>query len=116
MEQATQLLRELADKLGTTVEHLWKVLIQQAQVEIQICHIWMNIGLFGFGGIAVCFLIAWIVSVVKDWDEGPGWLFSIMMLFVVLGGIVYWTNYTDILTLTMNPEYWALNKIVSKLK
>ncbi len=43
MEQLTPLLKELADKLGTTVQHLWSVLIAQTKVEIILCQMWMDI-------------------------------------------------------------------------
>lgn len=53
MEGMTELLKQLADKLGTTVEHLWGVLIAQTKIEAQLASIWMNVGLYGFGGLAV---------------------------------------------------------------
>jgi hypothetical protein len=39
MPELTKLLEQLAEKLGTTVEHLWKVLLQQAEVEKILCSV-----------------------------------------------------------------------------
>lgn len=116
MEQLTPLLKELADKLGTTIEHLWKVLIQQTQVEIVLCNLWMGIALWGFGGLALLIFVFIIAGIIRDWDEEPmAFGFFVMIVLIIIGGLVYYHNYSDLLTLTKNPEYWALSEILNKL-
>ena len=57
MKELQPLLEKLAEKLGTTVENLWNVLLNQIQVQIEICEIWMNIAIFLFGGLALIFCV-----------------------------------------------------------
>jgi hypothetical protein len=117
MPELTKLLEQLAEKLGTTVEHLWKVLLQQAEVEKILCSVWMNIALYGFGGIFLAIVVIFILWIVKGWDEdGIGFLFFVGVVIFITGICLYYCNYSNLLTLTNNPEYWALQEILKQLK
>ena len=110
MEQLTPMLQELAVKFGTTVEHLWGVLVKQVAVEVTLCKLWMAIWLWG--GIALIVIsVALVVSVfIRDMedDTAVNIIFTAVLIFIftiVISGIGYYSNYSDLLTLTTNPEY-----------
>lgn len=49
-EETSKLIRELADKLGTTAEHLWSVLVKQAPISsatdcVGLIVLWIIMGL-----------------------------------------------------------------------
>jgi len=119
MEQLTDLLRELADKLGTTVDHLYQVMITQAKVEIISNSIFLII------------IIAWLVLFKKiykylyakkierdkeiyGWDEN-GWFWALIghAVLTVILVIIGLLEIDILLTLIINPEYWALDKILT---
>lgn len=119
MDKLTDLLQQLASQLGTTVEYLWKVLIKQANVQIQINSLYMNWEL-GLGILLmVCFIIAIVgLFLIKDEAEiqvALGWLAFLIFIVIIITGIFYWNNYTQNITLRTNPEYWALQEILNKL-
>jgi len=116
MKELTPLLEKLAEKLGTTVEKLWDVLLNQVQVQIGICEIWMNVAIFLFGGLALIFFVLGIFGLMWRW-EGEGIFFSFLGSFIMtaLSGVIYGVNYTTLLTLKLNPEYWALQEILKHL-
>ena len=115
MEQLTPLLKELAEKLGTTVEHLWKVLLQQTQVEIALCNLWMGIWLWGGIGLIVLAIIIIIFVVKSDEDEIGAFGVVIIIFIIIIAGIGYYVNHSELLTLTKNPEYWALKEVLRTL-
>lgn len=115
MDKAMELLKQLADKLGTTVEYLWQVFVKQAQVQIQIDQIWMNVALYGYGGITLFCFILFIVAIWKEWEPLALIIFP-LFIFLIMAIVVYVGNYTEILTLQTNPEYWALQEILNQLK
>jgi len=127
MKDINLLLTELAEKLGTTIEYLWGVLIKQAYVYA----ITMT--------IADVFMIACIIATIKlhvkfskDLNAGnddlprltmydkheyilsgimscAGVLSIVFMLALVL-------SFSSIVTAYINPEYWALNKLLNSIK
>jgi len=115
MEQLTPLLEKLASQLGTTVEQLWKVLLQQTQVEILLCNLWMGIWLWGGISLIVIAIIIFIISAIKDFDAAAAWGVFIFFATIIIAGIGYYVNYSEWVTLTTNPEYWALKEVLSVL-
>ena len=107
-----QQLAILAEKFGVTIEHLWNVLLVQANVEI-ICNVF---GLMLVIGFLVGFYFVWkrmMKSEDIDTEAKTGisilvgiteFFFSIIII-CVLG---------DLVTLYFNPEYWALSQILNK--
>lgn len=120
-EQTSQLIRELAEKLGTTSEYLWQVLIKQAPIS----------GAFNLLAIAFwVVLIVWGYRVVKrntkkppvteadrypsaQWcDEGAVIAWIIWTLAILWIAIVAGCNLEMIIASFFNPEYWALKQIL----
>lgn len=109
-DKTEKLIRELADKLGTTAEHLWGVLVRQAVIDA-IPNI--ILGIVGFCGAILFASFAWHIfknrDASKDDDDLPlcGWLlvFTFAMLFIMA------LNIQAIVTALHNPEYWALKQL-----
>lgn len=108
-EPTEKLIRELADKLGTTAEHLWGVLIAQARVEFFAMSITYLIILILFG--ITFFLYKKHMNEKYQVNK-----FTIPMLIVgfitatsLISGLGYLPMY---LASILNPEYWALRQIL----
>lgn len=121
-EKYEQLLEVLATKLGTTVEHLWDVLIKQATIS-------------GLTDLVICSILVlaawWVVVFVKqkttpreglnkllipaDWhgDEVPAW--GVAMLIVMIVSIIVLFTLPGIVYAFTNPEYWALKQLLGML-
>lgn len=107
-EKTQEYLVALCEKLGTTAEHVWAVLIKQA-----IIMGWMNAVLFV---ICIVFILATVLlcKSKRFLDYGDGCPLVVMVifscLFVLLAPIVFCEAFTCLL----NPEYWALKQVLGK--
>jgi hypothetical protein len=123
MDEKTELLiRELAEKLGTTGEHLWEVLVRQAPITA-------TIDLLVMSGWVL--FIVWAFRFISkktarhadedgildeaEWTTEAAFLawslWGLTTVFVVLiSGIVLSTTIGALI----NPEYWALMRILQR--
>lgn len=118
-DQTIALLTTLSKKLGTTVDHLWGVLLAQVPIEIAI----------SFGAIIVSALITFLVAratikIHRDRDantnpkeSGANDLagFISLMLTVIMTVVtlaVFCEKVTVLVTLIFNPEYWVLQHFI----
>ena len=125
MKELTPLLEKLAAKLGTTVEMLWGVLLKQAPisgaVDLITCAtlVWLAIWSFRFVQRKTT-----VPAATEDkrypsaeW-EGEGklvaWLCVAAFACFVL--ICVGTSAQNIFAAFLNPQYWALEQILSKCK
>ena len=105
-----QLIRELAEKLGTTVEHLWGVLVKQAAVEAVISAVWVM--------LPTALGLLWIGWVLRSWkhlknDElEQTAVVGVTLCVVVVLGIIAACNLGTMITCMANPEYWALKEVL----
>lgn len=109
MEQLTQLLTQLAEKLGTTSEYLWEVLLTQAQLALVTNSLFLLILIIALVG---CILA--IKSLRKEWGEDFDKELILPILFVltfIFTGLIIATTH-DIFTLSINPEYWVLKEVL----
>ena len=79
MKEVAEILKSLADKLGTTVELLWPKLVGYERVVAQTYvtgfkWFWIVFPIFWFGGTA-------LLAYMSDDDFGAGWF--------IFGGIVF---------------------------
>jgi hypothetical protein len=121
MEEMSKLLSQLADKLGTTTEYLWGVLIKQAPIDaITTLFQMLLVLLFGIGLWKVH---RWLSKSEDDsdcsrYEEYEELAIAPMVIativFVILS-IVCFFCITDVVNGFLNPEYWALDKILSKV-
>lgn len=122
MDNKTELLiRELAEKLGTTGKHLWGVLVQQAAItavtDLLVFAGWAVLLLFSFR-----FVLAKTTAPAKT-EEGRypraewtgdratmawfAWCWACAIAAVVAG-----KNLSTIVGAILNPEFWALKQII----
>jgi hypothetical protein len=120
-ERTEILIRELSEKLGTTAEHLWGVLIQQAYITATIDMI---------------FMAAWIFAVVRgflfvrskttaakpteeerypraEWegdDQAIAW--AVWVVTAVVAAIIIGSSLSESISALVNPEYWALKQFI----
>lgn len=113
-ENTEKLVRELADKLGTTADHLWAILTQQAAV-------WSYTAIVIDTGtiLLALVLLVWGIcigrKVVSDNSEEYLW---IPVVIAAVGGIVFFVGVINIccdlpsiVSGLFNPEYWAFKQI-----
>ena len=110
-----EVLDKLAAKLGVTAQYLWGVLLKQAPIAA-VLDILQDIIIIGW----VCILVkltrwAW-KKTEKGWDEAPtalgltvAWVFTAVMICVVF------FSFTGTITAIVNPEYWALDRLLSSM-
>lgn len=108
-DQTTQLLRELAERLGTTTEHLWGVLVRQAPLS-GLTH------LFCWGIAATIFTLSFKRIRKIDNDEWDTPARSIATGIWAIGLLIFTCMlYSDsqmIIAAFFNPEFWALKQIL----
>lgn len=111
-EQTNQLIEKMAEKLGTTAEYLWAVIIKQAPIT----------AVTNIAGIIIMVLVLLISATLirkfikddacddADFYRPMAWLFwavlTIVFTFVTLDSI------STTVTCLANPEYWALKQII----
>ena len=113
-ENTIQFLNALSIKLGTTSEYLWAVLIKQAPID---------------GWITLMVMVAWLIGgfflskfffgkIKNDkWDEEIGYcLFGFSLIVYAIVILIIGFCLSDTISSIINPEYWALNKILSSIK
>lgn len=106
-EQTNQLIRELAEKLGTTSEYLWQALIRQAPIEA-----WTHLLICGFLIMLAVSALRWIRNETEEIGE---WQVGVVIAFSVIGFIAVLFLIMEsrmIVAGLFNPEYWALKQIL----
>lgn len=118
-DQTIALLTTLSKKLGTTVEHLWGVLLAQVPIEIAI----------SFGAIIVSSLITFLLAratlkIHRDQEARPkpkdsgaddlaGFISLVLTVIMTVVTIaVFCEKVTVLVTLIFNPEYWVLQHFI----
>lgn len=119
-EQTTKLLEQLANKLGTTSEYLWSILIRQAPINSTITLVqFVVLALYGF------ILYRLHVKFSRE-DENERsiyynvepimWLMCIGLIIFIGLCIAAFIEIPDLLNGYFNPEYWALNRILNSIR
>lgn len=104
-----ELLRELAEKLGTTVEHLWQVLVKQAALGAFDAVLGMV-----FAGLILWLCRYWI-KIQKESEE-IGLIQFVAGIGMIIASFIFLLNLYWLFTAILNPEYWALERVLSLLK
>jgi Flp pilus assembly pilin Flp len=115
-EETTKLIQQLADKLGTTAEHLWAVLVRQAPITSCVDVV-----------VLIAAVIATVISArtlmkgvkgLKDGFENDGLnmsmaiVGSIVCLIAAIVLIICIAGLGTTASGFLNPEYWALKQII----
>lgn len=116
-EETRRMIEALASKLGTTVEHLWGVLLRQAYISF-----WTDILYYLITVAIVLFAIkfslkAWRKGDESTWNDDEWRLLSIGLgLLALILTIVAIVCISDTVTKIANPEYWALKELLATVK
>lgn len=116
MEKETrELIQDLATELGVRADHLWEVLITQAYVQGVI-------NLVACGIIVIITVIGFVITYRRyskcgdkcvQEDRGiTAFIFALVMLVALCVCIPIGVNS---ITNFINPEYWALERILNKV-
>jgi len=106
-------LDKLAERLGTTSEYLWGVLLKQAP--IYAATTMLEVLLIA---VVVYFYIKFFKRV-HDWFEDPvasGVTLTFASIFMVGLVLAAFMSISGIIVALLNPEYWALKQVLSALK
>lgn len=121
-EETVQLLEKLAEKLGTTVEYLWEVLVHQALVNsvllilLMVATVIMGIVLYK---LHIRFskmqpeTDKYYAKSLYDREEG---YVAMMIIFVFIWTVLLFVSifsFASMITGFINPEYWALQRILN---
>jgi hypothetical protein len=109
-DSTQQLIRELAEKLGTTAEHLWGVLVRQAPIS-------GTLGLLGIAALLGFVYIAWkrltkIDFTKWDHDLAKGTMYGGLLIATVIALLSLLLLAPLYVAGILNPEYWALRQIL----
>ena len=119
-EQTAKMVEQLAEKLGTTTEYLWGILIRQAPMSAFIDLVYCVLVLFmGYGLFKVH---KWLLKATEDYDSLYEQFKEGAVLPMVIASLVWcilfmgcFFSIANIINGFFNPEYWALNKVLRSL-
>lgn len=120
-DQTSQLLEKLAAKMGTTVEYLWAVLIRQAALSATTDLLYLIFVIIG--GF---FLWKLHKKLCKEneggesvYEKDPELIVTPMICAALVWVVLFFFAFFsigDILSAYINPEYWALEKVLETVK
>lgn len=113
-QNVEQTLQILADRFGTTVEHLWEVAVRQTYVEAVT-----SVLLILAVSVGAYFALKWCKKTFEEDDSymGDKRMFAGLIacgVLVILAGVVF-SNIGKLLQV-FNPEFYAVKLLMSTLK
>jgi len=121
MEELTPMLEKLAEKLGTTTEYLWGVLLKQAPITAVTELVYLIL-------VVLCGITLYKIHkrLSKKVDgnnsiyyESEELVIVPMVIATIIWAILFiicFLSIGSIVTGFLNPEYWALDEIMSLIK
>ena len=118
-EHAAVVIQQMADKLGTTSQYLWSVLLKQAPVYVVISVI---------EAVIFCVFIYLyfkflpkMKALADDYSNDGAAMTAVICIIggAILSGIfilAIFVMFESAVTALVNPEYWALDKLLSAIK
>ena len=116
--KTAQLLEKLADKLGTTSQYLWNILIKQAKIDATIQLIEMIFFIFvGFGLYKLHKSLS-NENNSNNYEDNSvfGALMVTSFIIYVFVMVIFIFFIDNIINGYFNPEYWALHTLLNSLK
>lgn len=104
-KETLALIEKLSEKLGTTSEHLWGVLMKQAPIDAAFSFIFM---------VALLVGLWFLWKLAKKASDGMVYM-AFVLVCVIVAIAVFSLSYNTLIGF-FNPEYWALKEIMSSLK
>lgn len=106
-DETLKLIDKLADKLGTTAEKLFAIMVKQAPLSgaIQVLLFLILVGIAVF--------LLWKAIKSKSWDIEPrcilGFVSGVMLVALVITALC---GADVVLASFFNPEYWAVKQFI----
>ncbi len=119
-DQTLKLAERLAQKSGTTAEYLWQVLLKQAPISAAIDLMYFVLAIIG--GFVIYRLNKHFLKLTAQGNniyKEQEWIAIIMFVCLVVCAamiMVCFLSFGNIINGFFNPEYWALDKILSSCK
>jgi formate-dependent nitrite reductase membrane component NrfD len=105
----------LAEKLGVTADHLWSVMLRQAQIET-----WMMASSLLLGIVGLALVVPMLKRAIhydKKHENGLAFVSGAGAVLIGIASIGFvMTAVVNLPTLIANPEYWALKDLLSKVR
>lgn len=116
--ELSQVLADLAQQFGTTVPHLWAVMLRQARVEAIVGLVYFAIVVAAVVGYAF-----WLPRIRHAWGDGlldkgatlhavGGLVCAVLLLAMVFVGLL---GINDVVTALVNPEFFAIRQVLEAL-
>ena len=124
-DNTQKFLEQLAAKLGTTTEYLWGVLLKQAHISATISLIQtLFVILFGIALYNVHKRLLkkddekarYSETAYEKYEEGAVIPMIIGLIIFIILCILCFCCIDNIINGYFNPEYWALDKVISSVK
>lgn len=124
-DKTAALIEKLADKLGTTAEHLWGVLLRQAPINALV-DLFINAAMV----VTAVYLTRLVIRKItvpllsRDeymarpaWNGDMAWLAGAMLtVWWIVTLLRMFNTMTGTVTAFFNPEFWALSYILSNIQ
>ena len=107
-EQVIELLAKMNGAFDSIPPEMWKYTLAQAGIAAKVAVAWM----WGTGVLAVVSLIASLICYTEHDDSVAGTLLLMLFAGLVIG---FFANVGPYLTASGNPEFWAMQKIISSV-
>lgn len=118
-DKLTNLLEQLATKLGTTAEYLWKVLVAQARVSAVTALVVFALTIFYA-------ILVWRTHMKLSkpigkydslYEKNEGNISAMILMVVILAAMFIWSLFgiSDMINGFFNPEYWALKEVLKSI-
>lgn len=122
-DNTTKLIEQLAQKMGTTTEYLWGVLLRQAPVNATVTLIqFIFIALFGIFLYKAHIRLSkkdvnekWGETGYEKYEAGASIPMVILTIIFIVLSIGCFFCIEDIISGYFNPEYWALKQILDTI-
>jgi hypothetical protein len=109
-EQLSNVLVQLAQKLSTTTEHLWGVIITQAKIDgimFSIASVVLLVFLYGM------YKLGKKAALCEGYNDDLLWI--PVTVGTLAGSFLFLLCVSKALTAILNPEYYALHEVLSAL-
>lgn len=119
-KKAIDMLEALAEKLGTTLEHLWGVLLRQALVEGIYSAVLVVVGALTLGVLIYAYILVVRAGRNESKRENDPFFQHLAQIAGGLAFCLFGTLVCDLLILKnvhtalicfINPEYWAIREV-----
>lgn len=114
-EQTIQLISQLANRLGTTADHLWAVLAKQAIVQAIQSSVWAVIWVI-IATIGWVFLKKFWIKIWEEEEFGAILIGIGACILTAIALIQIGIAFDNVITTIFNPEYYSFKQMTELVK